>query len=285
MRKNKKGFTLIEIIVVVTVMGILLGIMVPGVANYISDAKAKECDTNRKTLLLELDAKRVLNPEKNMGDIIAEHDEIKCPEGGEYHAVGKNGVECTIHGADSLFSGNGKESFEDVAGLETNVVTEEADGSEPITPPGPTEPDVRPNPDNVVADGGDLKLQMWHKDEELPQVTIDKGNVYRVEQKDGSILLYVGVSKGNWAGADWEGESQNSKNEIKKINFDNIFELNDFGPVDDKGKLVCNKTIEPGTIIQDKNTGKYYVCNATSLYSGTPTNLKEKSHWTELQLK
>ena len=130
MRKNKKGFTLIEIIVVVTVMGILLGIMVPGVANYISDAKAKECDTNRKTLLLELDAKRVLNPEKNMGDIKAENDEIKCPEGGKYNAVGKNGVECTIHGADSLFSGNGKESFEDVAGLETNVVTEEAGGPE-----------------------------------------------------------------------------------------------------------------------------------------------------------
>jgi type IV pilus assembly protein PilA len=39
LHKNKKGFTLIELIVVVVILGILAAVLVPTVGNYVSNAK------------------------------------------------------------------------------------------------------------------------------------------------------------------------------------------------------------------------------------------------------
>lgn len=284
MRKNVKGFTLIEMIVVVTILGILLGIMVPGVLHYISNAKEKECATNRKTLLLELDARRVLNPEKDMGDIIGEHGEIQCPEGGEYRAVGKNAVECTIHGSDSLFSGDSKESFEDIAGLETNVVKEEADGTVTTPPTAPSEPDDRPNPDNVVADG-DLLLRSLHDNQDTSKST-QKGVVYKIEQLDGSFIYGVGVKPGYWDG--YDSDENITRKEIYRIDFSNIYKLEDFGPVDEAGNCDLRNSsqqIQPGKIFYDAKNEKYYVCNKEEMPRGWgSTNFSNPDHWTELEL-
>lgn len=40
---NKKGFTLVEMIVVIVILGILLQIMVPQLIKYIDNAKAVQC--------------------------------------------------------------------------------------------------------------------------------------------------------------------------------------------------------------------------------------------------
>lgn len=46
LKKDKKGFTLIEMIVVIVILGILLAILVPGMIKYIDKAKDKQIMVN-----------------------------------------------------------------------------------------------------------------------------------------------------------------------------------------------------------------------------------------------
>lgn len=51
--KNKKGFTLVEMIVVIVILGILLAIMVPQLIKYIDKAKAVQCRTDVSYIMKE----------------------------------------------------------------------------------------------------------------------------------------------------------------------------------------------------------------------------------------
>lgn len=46
---KKKGFTLIELIVVITILGILVAIAVPSILNYITEATAAVDEANERT--------------------------------------------------------------------------------------------------------------------------------------------------------------------------------------------------------------------------------------------
>ena len=46
---KKKGFTLIELIVVITILGILVAIAVPSILNYIGEATAAVDEANERT--------------------------------------------------------------------------------------------------------------------------------------------------------------------------------------------------------------------------------------------
>lgn len=48
---NKKGFTLIELIVVIAILGVLALILVPGFMGYIDDARTSAAQSNARNLL------------------------------------------------------------------------------------------------------------------------------------------------------------------------------------------------------------------------------------------
>lgn len=54
LKKDKKGFTLVEMIVVIVIIGILLAILVPGMFKYIQKAKDKQILVDARTAYLDV---------------------------------------------------------------------------------------------------------------------------------------------------------------------------------------------------------------------------------------
>lgn len=52
LRKNKKGFTLVELIVVIVILGILLAVLVPGVMTWVDKARQSQLKANARTAYL-----------------------------------------------------------------------------------------------------------------------------------------------------------------------------------------------------------------------------------------
>lgn len=50
LKSNKKGFTLIEMIVVIAIIGVLAAILVPSMAGYLESAKGARKEANAKTV-------------------------------------------------------------------------------------------------------------------------------------------------------------------------------------------------------------------------------------------
>ena len=54
LRKDKKGFTLVELIVVIAILGVLAMLIVPRIVGNVSDAKNKKEIANARTLASEI---------------------------------------------------------------------------------------------------------------------------------------------------------------------------------------------------------------------------------------
>jgi len=57
--RNEKGFTLMELMIVIVIIGILAAIGVPTYQGFIARSKKAVCDTNKRTLQTALDMYRI----------------------------------------------------------------------------------------------------------------------------------------------------------------------------------------------------------------------------------
>lgn len=252
---GKKGFTLVEIIVVMVVVGILAAITVPSLAKYIDDGKKRDCEINRKALLARLESDRALNPGVKMADVLAENTDISCPSGGEYSAPDENTVECSVHGRDTVLSaaddGAGGELVE-ISVEESALPTEE----ESIEPTGPTEPEKQPV--EMINDGtfiiGGIEF-CYHVDLGKVQggVDLEKYHIYKLS--NGKFAY----AKGNNRLENPKGENSKFMEEIPSdVNGKpkTIYKFED-KITGDSGKYSVKDKVKTGTVFLYK--GQYFL--------------------------
>jgi prepilin-type N-terminal cleavage/methylation domain-containing protein len=104
---DQRGFTLVEIMIVILIMGILLAIAVPGYSTARRESREKTCFSNLRQIEYAME-QCALDTSKVSGDTIA-WDELvpkyiktkpSCPAGGNYtctNLVGRIPV-CSVHG-------------------------------------------------------------------------------------------------------------------------------------------------------------------------------------------
>ena len=105
--KNKKGFTLVELMVVVAILGILVAVAVPVYKNATGDAKNNACATNVKTIESAFQMARASGEKDEDVDTVDElvaknylTDTVKCPvkDGAKYTIYTTSGKVTCDHG-------------------------------------------------------------------------------------------------------------------------------------------------------------------------------------------
>lgn len=104
MLRNQKGFTLMELMIVIVIIGVLAAIGVPAYQGYVERAQERTCEANRRTLSTASGMYYIDNDNAyptavaDLADWVDNAANLKCPAGGEYSfAEDSNAVYCDIH--------------------------------------------------------------------------------------------------------------------------------------------------------------------------------------------
>ncbi|NLU23424.1 MAG: prepilin-type N-terminal cleavage/methylation domain-containing protein [Clostridiales bacterium] len=104
-KEQKKGFTLLEMLIVIAVIAILLAVAIPAFTHQLEKAREATCAANRRSLLAVLKSDMMLEDYATLEDAYKVHAEkegndwaaqYKCPSGGKI-TVSDNVVYCSIH--------------------------------------------------------------------------------------------------------------------------------------------------------------------------------------------
>lgn len=98
MKMNKQGFTLVEIMIVVLIIGLLAAIAIPGFAKARADARAKTCVNNLRLIEAAKDQDAMENNLEEGGTPVNISQYLKgntvpvCPVGNSAYTVGAVGT-------------------------------------------------------------------------------------------------------------------------------------------------------------------------------------------------
>lgn len=111
MKKSQKGFTLVELVVVIAIIGVLAAILVPSMLNYVKKSRLKTANSNAKTAYNAASEYVADQETKGVGpkisiSKIASVGTINCTKPGDYDGSGQEGAKAI---ANALAS-NGSES-------------------------------------------------------------------------------------------------------------------------------------------------------------------------------
>ena len=71
-KNNKKGFTLIELVIVIAILAILALILVPAIGNYIGNANKAKNEASARTIYTNAVLSHSTKPDMNNSDLIKE---------------------------------------------------------------------------------------------------------------------------------------------------------------------------------------------------------------------